>query len=67
MEPCENCTCQLAEIDFDGSEIELPRNMDLERDVRDYILNHADLDDEDTFIWKVEIFPEGVIALVDEQ
>jgi hypothetical protein len=59
-EPCDTCECSLSEPDSETKTVELPSDMDFQRDVRDYVLEKGKLDDESVFIDRVTICPSSV-------
>lgn len=60
VEPCENCGCGLVGGAEETKTETIPVDMDFEKAVRDYVLDQLGLDQEDTFLQKVEICPGTV-------
>jgi hypothetical protein len=59
-EVCDTCECSLSEPDSEIKTVEIPADMDFQREVRDYVLDKAKLDDESVFIDRVTVCPESV-------
>ena len=53
--------------EVESERTELPVNLAISQDVRNYVLDRTDLDPDDTFIQRVEILPEKVVVEYDDR
>ena len=59
-ETCSDCSCGLSDPKTTVETETIPSDLDFQREVRDYVLEDLDLNDEDTFIEQVVVCPEEV-------
>ena len=62
VEPCDNCTCGLADGDRELKETEFPLQLQFASVVRSHILGQTGIDPDTAFIKSVEICPEKVVV-----
>ena len=55
---CSECSCALSDPEMEVETEELPSELQFQKEVRDYVLDKLDLNDEDTFIEEVVVCPE---------